>query len=329
MSDNRNRTLDVLKLFASYMVVFIHVMFYGKIGVAVDALARFAVPLFFVVSGFYSYEISLKQIKKRVAHTLQLIAFAAAVYILWNVLQLLIEQDTQGLVQYLNSYLSIKNLLKLLVFNIPLFTVHLWYLFALLYVYVFYYFAVFFSIRKRLVFSMSILLLVLHVLLGEGLSIFKIVIPIPLVRNFALMGIPFFGLGLLTNTYKQKLCNTPNYMINIFLMVGILETVFSRYFFGKNELYIGSLFVLLACIVTFIKFPNIEYPSALISLTSCSTYIYIFHPLISKLINKLYPIINISFDSSVFLQMIHPILVCVLSTFWAYLLNKLSKQQKR
>lgn len=329
MPSNRNSTLDLLKLFASYMVVFIHILFYGKIGTAVDALARFAVPLFFVVSGFFSYEITLKQIKKRISHTLRLIAFAVAVYILWNVLQLLIAQDTQGLVYYFSKYLSIKDLFKLLVFNIPLFTVHLWYLFALLYVYISYYFAVLFSIRKRFVFVTSILLLALHVFLGEGLSIFKINVPIPLVRNFALMGIPFFGLGLLANTYKHKLCNTPNYMIVIFLILGILETIISRYFFGKNELYIGSLLILSACIAIFIKFPNIECPSALLSLTSCSTYIYIFHPLISSLIEIMYSIINIKFGISVFLQMIHPILVCVLSTLWAHQLNKISNLRKR
>lgn len=44
MARRRNTTLDVLRLLAAYMVVSIHVMFYGLPGVAVDALARFAVP---------------------------------------------------------------------------------------------------------------------------------------------------------------------------------------------------------------------------------------------------------------------------------------------
>lgn len=35
MRKQRNDTLSVLKLFAAYMVVFIHVPFYGRIGVAV------------------------------------------------------------------------------------------------------------------------------------------------------------------------------------------------------------------------------------------------------------------------------------------------------
>ena len=51
----KNNTPELLKLFASYMVVFVHVIFSGYIGVAAETLARFAVPFFFLISGFYSY----------------------------------------------------------------------------------------------------------------------------------------------------------------------------------------------------------------------------------------------------------------------------------
>ena len=51
----KNNTLEIIKLFASYMVVLIHFYFRDGVGSLMDALARFAVPLFFVVSGFYSY----------------------------------------------------------------------------------------------------------------------------------------------------------------------------------------------------------------------------------------------------------------------------------
>ena len=61
VNTQKNNTLELLKLFASYMVVFIHVLFYGNLGDAVDALARFAVPFFFLVSGYYSYQITCKK----------------------------------------------------------------------------------------------------------------------------------------------------------------------------------------------------------------------------------------------------------------------------
>ena len=64
MNAQKNYTLELLKLFASYMVVFIHVLFYGQTGVIMDTLARFAVPLFFLVSGYYSFQIRDEKIKK-------------------------------------------------------------------------------------------------------------------------------------------------------------------------------------------------------------------------------------------------------------------------
>ena len=52
----RNRNLDVLKFVASIFVIFIHISFPGNFGVFVGALARFAVPAFFMVSGYFSYK---------------------------------------------------------------------------------------------------------------------------------------------------------------------------------------------------------------------------------------------------------------------------------
>ena len=303
-------------------------LFYGKIGILFDALARFAVPLFFMVSGFYSYEITEKQVKRRIVHIFRLLLFAVATYTLWNMLRYLIAVDIHGMIQYFLSYLSIKSLLKLVLLNIPLCAVHLWYLYAILYVYVCYLIELVFKINKKIVFVISFLLLILHVLLGEGLAICKINVPISIVRNFALMGIPFFGLGLLVNKYRHKLCNVSNRMVIISLIIGIVETVLSRYFFGKNELYIGSLFVLFSLIVIFVKYPHMTLPPILISIASCSTYIYIFHPMISMVVKEIYSICSINYHSSVFLQMLHPIIVCILSSLLALAINKMAQNMQ-
>ena len=45
-----NDKLDLWKCVAIYSVIFIHILLPGQIGVAVNCLARFAVPLFFPVS---------------------------------------------------------------------------------------------------------------------------------------------------------------------------------------------------------------------------------------------------------------------------------------
>lgn len=50
-----NYCMDFLKGLACIFVVFIHVKFPGDFGQAVQAIARFAVPFFFMVSGYYYF----------------------------------------------------------------------------------------------------------------------------------------------------------------------------------------------------------------------------------------------------------------------------------
>ena len=325
MTEQKNNTLELLKLFASYMVVFIHVLFYGKMGVTIDALARFAVPFFFLVSGYYSYQITCEKIKKRIKNILTLLILSTFCCTLFEIITLL-KYNKEGLITFLSKYTDLDTYVNLLVFNVPVSSGHLWYLLAVLYVYIIYYFATKFNVKEKLIFTVSTFLLLAHIILGEGLSIFGIVIPIPFVRNFALMGIPFFALGLFVKKYECKFRNIPNYTIWIFLVIGALESVVSRFLLGGNELYIGSLFVLVAIVCVFIKWADAKYPSFLTALEGCSTYVYIFHIIISTVIFIFYGILGIDIYSSVILENLHPIIVCVASTVFAYLFIKIPKK---
>ena len=48
---HRNETLECCRILAAVFVVFLHVPFPGLLGKTVNCLARFAVPLFFAISG--------------------------------------------------------------------------------------------------------------------------------------------------------------------------------------------------------------------------------------------------------------------------------------
>ncbi len=325
MNTQKNNTLELLKLFASYMVVFVHISFYGKMGITVDALARFAVPFFFLVSGYYSYQITCKKIKKRIKNIFSLLVLSAICCSVFEIVVLL-KYNTAGLIELVNKCTDLSTYVNLVVFNMPVISGHLWYLLAVLYVYVVFYFVTKFNVKEKTVFALSFALLLLHILLGEGLSVLGIVLPIHFVRNFALMGIPFFALGLFVKKYENKFESIPNYMIFAFIAIGVLETLFSRFFFGVNELYIGSLFVLLAIVCLFIKRANVKYPSFLMALEGCSTYIYIFHIMISTAIFIIYGMVGIDIYSSVILQNLHPFIVCVASTVFSYILVKILKR---
>ena len=145
MKSKRNQTLELIKLMASYMVVFIHVPFYGRVDTIVDAIARFAVPLFFFVSGFFSYGITTEKIKKRMWHVIKLFLVATVIYTIKNVGVLVAKNDTEGLVAYFLNYTNIKTLIKLFVFNWAVAS-GLWHFLALLYVYIIFYFVIAFEL---------------------------------------------------------------------------------------------------------------------------------------------------------------------------------------
>ena len=294
-----------------------------------ETLARFAVPFFFLVSGYCSYQISTQKITKRIKKILILIVFATIFYTVFNVLVIWSTGGRNDVFAYFSKYVDFSELAKLFFFNVPIRLEYFWYLYAMLYVYVIFYFVTKYHVNDKVVFVVSGLILILHVVSGELLSVFGIVLPGMFVRNFAACGIPFFALGLFAKKHYNKFSSVPNFALILSIIVGILASIFSRYFFGKKELYIGSLFVLFAFVCLFIKYSTLKYPKFLTALEGCSTYIYIFHDMISKVIRAIYLAFGININSYMVLKNAHPIIVCVVSTLFAYLLIRILKTAQR
>lgn len=320
MSIKKNTTLELFKLIAAYMVVFIHVMFSGNLGIATDALARFAVPLFFLTSGFFSYGITPEKIIERAKHIFRLILASSICCFLFEIFALAVSGKTSDIVPFLSQYYNILMILRLLVFNKPVSSGHLWYLWAMLYVYVIFYFITKRDVKEKTVFRISFVLLPLHLLLGEGLSAFGVALPNMIIRNFAFMGFPLFGLGLFVRKHQDKIRRIPNYALIPAVVIGIAEPLAARFWFGKSELYIGSLFILFAIVVVVLKYPDLKHTYILDKLGGCSTYIYIFHKMVSAAIILIYSSFNLNYEHSVTLQNVHPLIVCVVTTVLAFII---------
>lgn len=325
MRSRKNYTLEIVKVIAAYMVVFIHVPFPGKVGIALNALARFAVPLFFMVSGFFSYGISTDRIKKRARKLLVLFLVAAAAYILKDLALMVMRNDVTGVKQYFSVYLDVERLLKLVVFNWPIVSGHLWYLLALVYVYGILYLITKYRIRKTWLYGASIVLLTVHLALGEIGLLFGFAVPSLYVRNFLLFGVPFFGLGIWMKKHLDRIqplakkCS--NWVIFLVLLLGIGATLVSRQFLGVSEFGIGSLLMLLAVLTISFKYSKKRYPKQVNLVAACSAYIYIFHPLVAGVLKVAYGILGVSYASSETMQYLHPVAVCVGSTLLALVIN--------
>ncbi len=78
-SIQRNSGIDILKVICSFLVICIHKRFLGVAGEYIRALSRVAVPVFFIISGYYlqmkSEDYMGRGGKKRLFKILKLIIF--------------------------------------------------------------------------------------------------------------------------------------------------------------------------------------------------------------------------------------------------------------
>ena len=193
------------------MIVFIHAVFPGTFGQAVQAAARYAVPLFFAMSGYFytdGAEPDRERIRRRAVQRLRrLVPLTACIWSVYTAYACLIRVMNGGTpVSLLQEKFAPAEILRFLVFNAgrvvydPEYTYdHMWYLFAMAYVYIFMYLAA--GSMKRL-YRPLCLFLMAALCAGSALQVLR---PFSLfgisirtwyvLRNWLLEGIPFFLAG--------------------------------------------------------------------------------------------------------------------------------------
>ena len=283
-----NTTLHAIKTLACFSVVAIHIWLPGKIGAVYQIIARFAVPMFFLISGFYSYNISKSKILQRIKKIFRLTLISTFFYVAIFIYTLWKENN----LQFPFQTFSFTNILRFIFFNrisdlIGSLATPLWYLYAILYIYIYLYFS-----SKRLLFRKQVIaILLLLAFIIEFMindSIFY--------RNFLFMGIPFFGIGIFLAQIKKRIINCQ--VINKLLILGIIiypMLVFFEYYSLGNsfELYMSSVLVSIVLMLFSIKLPNAIDIEILNEIGGkYTTFIYIIHQfvilLFTMLVSKFY-----------------------------------------
>jgi surface polysaccharide O-acyltransferase-like enzyme len=316
----KNNLLNTVKAIAAYSVVFIHCRFPSDLGAAADCLARFAVPLFFMTSGYYCYnnntDIVQKKLPRKIRHIAMLILLSNAGYFIWKLLSAMIHNKSRG---FLSSICNQKTVIKLVFFNVSPFSVHLWFLFALLYCYL-----LFAAINKyqlyKIAYTAIPILLGIQICLGELSDLTGHTFPTCYVRNFLLLGMPFFMLGNFIHKNENHILAKFNNLSGIICIVsGAVLALFERKINGSNELFIGSIISVTILFVYIMYNKNPYHDTLLMNIgETCSLGIYILHPIIIKLINKIPDIIGL--QTTMKFYYMRPILICILATAASYIL---------
>lgn len=325
----RNSSIDSLKAVAAYFVIFIHFSFPGWFGEAADAAARTAVPVFFLVSGYFccpkDSEPNVSKIPGKAAHILKLMLVAYSFYFLWESFW---KIQGGGAMDYWETCFSMKAVSNFLLYNFSPVKSHLWFLPALLYCYLLWYMAEKWK-KERAAYFLIPLLLFLHLYLEEFSSFSGFALKRYQVRNFLLTGLPFFAMGHWIRRYQIRLKTMlPGTFYLTAGTAGTLLAVFERFWWGQKELFTGNI---LAAFAFFFLAAGAEGQTPLkkrLGYVGCrySLHLYLWHPAVGKLVQFLAELLNIS-EKGVYHWM-KPLLICILTTGLAALMVQICQKRK-
>lgn len=319
-----NYCLDFLKGIACVFVVFMHCEFPGIMGTAVQAISRFCVPFFFMVSGYYCYKPLIVNsnmesynpliIRKKLIHIGKITLYASLFYLVFVLLQ-------QVLFHNQNTSLSKYQLFNWIVFNQPsIIAGQYWFLFALLYAYALYDLLERFGLRKVEYISAAILFFI-YIAMAQGAHLAGVKIPNMYYRNWLIEAFPYFMLGHWIH-YNQDRIKISNKTLITIIVVTTLFCWVERWFmgrdFGVNIVTIPQVFALF---VYGVKNPTRHEGVVQRLGRDSSMLVYILHPAIWYSIDAVYSKVNVA--DVIVMQYIEPIMVLTLSIIFAILFNRI------
>ena len=275
----RREQIDALKAICAFFVVCLHAPFPGLVGEYVNVLSRMAVPIYFIITGYFYLDIEkggrqAQQIKK----ILKLMLLANFVYLLWDGFYALISANFGSFL----AKFTFRHLLDFLMFNDSPLASHLWYLGALLYALFLLWLADKWHCR-RILYCMAPLLLIGDLVFGKySFLIFKREFPVLLVRNFLFVGLPYLCIGMMIrNGLGRKL---KKWVLVGAVMLFCLSSLLERYLListqmnATREHYISTTFLAVSLFLLSLKARHVIKPLAWIG-RKCSAWIYILHPI--------------------------------------------------
>lgn len=232
----RTNSFDALKLFCAFLVVCIHAPFSWEEGY-VAAVSEAAVPVFFMISGFFYESVKERGREKiQVIKIVKLIIISNLFYLIWH---LFIYGISGGGKEYLLSVFNLKALWEFLVFNESPVSIHLWYLGSFLYVLI----LVGFLSKKNLmdkVYWLIPILLLCDLVLGKySIVIWGRDFYYLYSRNFLFAALPYFLLGCLIKKKKEIIINyfsNKRFFLPVLVALFAATTVIARYILIKNGL---------------------------------------------------------------------------------------------
>lgn len=281
----RNQTMDLCKLIASFFVVFDHAAFPGTLGRVMICLCSFAVPMFFMISGYHNYHASVAQIRRRTRGIFKLLIIGTLFQILGNCIA--VEFTHGSTIAYLRSTLPTpKELIRLVVLHVHPIAGHLWFLNALIAVYLVFGLFVRFqdTPNYRPFYQLCAMLGVILFTCGTLPYVSNPDFSFP-ARNGWVVGLPMFGAGLFLREHQERILSV--FSTNKWVLLGVVAagacfSAAEMLAAGIGMIPFGMYFSIFALMLLMVSHPMITRRPGMVSglLKHCgsvSTWIYLFH----------------------------------------------------
>lgn len=328
---HRNQIVDVFKILSAFFVVFLHFPFPGLFGKVVFSIARFAVPFFFIVSGYY-YSKSDKSVQ--LVKTWSKIKYIFSLLLVSELLAFIQRLLNHYEFQY--SFLNnVKSVIISSLYNYnaekwraisftPLFNYSAWFLAQLIIVY-----AVFALITKYRLYNVAKVIIPICFIFGFFLiriyNFTSIALPPYLDYFFMFMGVPFFSFGyyLKEHSFMPRINTLSLFFL---ILLGVALSVLESFFISTANLFLGSLVIDFALTALFIKFADASMKTQLGKLLSfcgdkLSLYVYILHSFVGGYVIA---IINKLFGLNKWINAFMPLLICIFTLFVSVIVYKIN-----
>lgn len=314
-----NSCIDFIKGIACILVVLIHCKFPGRFGLSVQAVARFAVPFFFMVSGFYCYRetyVDNNVIKNKILHIAKITVFWYLFYLLFFIFE-------NWLIDANHTFVfSIPHIIKVAFFNQPSnVPPHFWFLFALINVYGLYFLVNRFKIRKA-AYLFSFIMFIVLIGMQQGASLLGYTIKPYYFRNFLIEGFPFFMLGhyLHENEGNWKISN--GVLLTIITLSAMVSVIESFMFKSYIKVFLSTYSLVVCLFIYAIK--NQEKHQGIIQLIGkqLSLYVYILHWFVRIVVDN--AIVYYDLKDISLIQWIRPLVIIGITILLSILCDKFS-----
>lgn len=320
--------MDILKGISCVIVVLLHCPLPGLLGDGIIYGLRFSVPVFFMISGYFSYGREDSWVWSKALYILKVIILAELVYGVWSCIQhIFIEGD--GLSTALQPLADKSWLVTVLCGTV--FNGTLWYLYAIFWTWV-----ILYLLRKcKWVEKSYILIPILLAVqifgrfyVQNAMDIDKYIL---WFRNALTFGLPFVLLGSLMRQGEEQLLEKISTRANLgivaagFVLIVIEFVVSGQYM----DLHVSTVVIAFGLFLLAMRWKEQEpQVKGVLSAIGGKWYLWIYlsHLFFSQLCYRLYQLLGIEKQPAV--QWLRPIMVLVLSCVFAEIAIRLTYSWK-